>query len=108
MPAVYSIQLHGLPRAFEECCGYSPDEVNAALCAMMHIWRANDNVYDITTEFIRSEMELDSVYAEMFIVKVAGPLEMIGREVRDFALSGRLSRWMVRDNCILLELDDVD
>ena len=108
MPAVYSMQLHGLPQDFESFCGYSPDETNTILSALMQIWRSNDFIYDVTAEFIRSELELDSVTAEMLIVKVGATLETLGNEVREFAKSGRLSRWMVRDNCILLELDDVD
>lgn len=108
MPAVYSMQLHGLPETFQEFCGYSYDETHAILSQLVVLWRSNDYIYDVTVEFIRSEMELDSVTAEMLIVQASESLEAIGNEIREFAKSGRLYRWMIRDHCILLELDDVD
>lgn len=84
------------------------DEVTCILTILVGIWRSNDNGYDITCEYIRTEMDLDEIRAQFLINESIHMLAPIADEIRALSLTGRLIRYNVLGNVIILEVDDAD
>jgi hypothetical protein len=70
--------------------------------------RTNEETYleDIISEFIRTEMDLDPLQAQIFILEALPTLLDIGTQFRRLALTGHLLRYDVFGYTILLEVDD--
>ena len=106
MPVLQTISLAHLFKAFKDHCGYTQDEVVTIITNLLPYWVYNDFIYDITAEFIRSEMDLDTLTAETFLLEVGRPLAEIGEMIRQMHLNSSLIRWSVRDYVIVLEMND--
>jgi hypothetical protein len=102
---IQSVSLGLIPDYFHQC-GFTDAETKTILSMMMQLWRCNDHNYDLTCEFIRTEIDLDELTAQTFIVLCINELYEIAEQVRAIALTGKLQRWTVCDYVILLELDE--
>lgn len=100
-----SVSLGLIPDYFHQA-GFTAAETKTILSMMMQLWRCNDHNYDLTCEFIRTEIDLDEMTAQLFIVLCINELYAIAEHVRALALTGKLQRWIVCDHVILLELDE--
>lgn len=86
--------------------GYSEAERIGILSMMVSIWRCNDENYELTDEFIKTEMDLDEVTASLFSTATLFYLNDLASQIRELALSGKLVRWLVTEHVIILELDN--
>lgn len=102
---IQSVSLGQIPDYFHQC-GFTTAETNTILSMMVQLWRLNDLHYDLTCEFIRTEIDLDEMTAQLFIVLCISELVTIATLIREAALTGRLQRWYINEYVILLEFDD--
>jgi len=107
MSRARSIPLGVLPTIFKKF-GYLDGEVTTLLTILLMMCRTNEETYleDIISEFIRTEMDLDPLQAQIFILEALPTLLDIGTQFRRLALTGHLLRYDVFGYTILLEVDD--
>lgn len=95
-----------LVRAHFQTAGFTDEMIATVLATLILIWRANDLVEDITRETIFTELDLDELMAQMLWSAVGRELTNVAQQIRNFAVQGRLIRWVVHPFAILLELED--
>jgi hypothetical protein len=107
MSRARSIPLGVLPTIFKKF-GYLDGEVTTLMTILLMMCRTNEETYleDIISEFIRTEMDLDPLQAQIFILEALPTLLDIGTQFRRLALTGHLLRYDVFGYTILLEVDD--
>lgn len=102
---IKSISLGNLPNIFM-LYGFFNDEVNCIFQILISLWKCNDNNYDLTCEYIRTEMDLDELRAQLLINDTAFHLNVVATQIRNVALTGKLIRYNVIGSVILLEVND--
>lgn len=88
--------------------GFFNDEVNCILAILINLWKYNDDNYDITCEYIRTEMDLDEVRAQLLINESIHLLLDPANQIRLLYRTGKLIRYNVIGSVIILEVEDAD
>lgn len=96
--------LGALRHAFESA-GFDEHAFITVITGLIMVWRSNDLVEDLTREVIFSELDLDELSAQLFWNNVGSELTTVATLIRNFALQGKLIRWVVYPHTLLLELD---
>lgn len=103
-PEVVTHPISGLYQAFNKA-GFDEHAFVTVLTGLIMVWRSNDLVEDLTREVIFSELDLDELSAQLFWNSVGSELTTVATLVRNFALQGKLIRWVVYPHTLLLELE---
>lgn len=107
MSKTFGLALGCIPIAFGNC-GFHTNEITNLVTLLMGVCRFNEEPYipGVIAEFIRTEMDLDPLHAQILILDALGELVEIGMQFRRVAATGFLQRYVVHPHIILLEVDD--
>lgn len=107
MSFTQSIPLGEIPDRFEQV-GLTNECMVDTLNLLIHQWAAVDHCihYEMTCNFINSEMDLTEDEAGMFLVYTVDELIRVGSEIRQATLTGRLLAFLVSKYVILLTFAD--
>jgi hypothetical protein len=107
MSKILSIPLGVLPMVFKKI-GFTPGEMTTLIGMLLMLCRHNEHRHleELLSEFIRTEMDLDPLHAQIFILESLPCLLDIGKSFREVCLTGSLIRYNVIGYSILLEVDN--
>jgi hypothetical protein len=107
MSKILGIPLGCIPIAFGER-GFHPAEITNLITLLMGVCRYNEVEYipSVIAEYIRTEMDLDPLHAQILILDALPMLLDVGTQFRRMAATGCLQRYVVHSHIILLEVDD--
>ena len=105
MHTTKSIPLGKIPSCFEQC-DFTEDETVSIMSSLVQLWRFNDHPYDMTCEYINTELDLEDTMAGMLIVYSIDALMEVAAQIRALALSGKFRRYSVFLYTIIVELDN--
>jgi len=107
MSKTYGLALGCIPIAFGSR-GFHPNETCNLVTLIMGVCRYNEEPYipGMIAEFIRTEMDLDPLHAQILILDALETLVDVGMQFRRVAATGYLQRYVVHPHTILLEVDD--
>lgn len=86
--------------------GFTTQNVLTYLDILIPLWRANDNLYSVTANFIRDGVMMEPLQAQLLIAETIYYWYPIAQQIRNEAVNGRLIRWVVMTHVILLELEE--
>lgn len=107
MSKTFGLALGCIPIAFGSR-GFHSNETTNLITLLMGVCRYNEEQYipGVISEFIRTEMDLDPLHAQILILDALPALVDVGMQFRRVAATGCLQRYVVHPHIILLEVDD--
>lgn len=100
-----TLPMGTLPALFDKC-GFNIQETTFIISTMIGYWVYNDHNYDVTAEFIRSELELNDLSAQVLINEAMPQLMEMAQQIRQLQLAGVLYRWNVLAFAVVVEIED--
>jgi len=100
-----TLPMGTLPVIFEKC-GFNIQETTFVISSMIGYWAHNDHNYDVTAEFIRSELDLNDLSAQVLINEAMPQLMEMATQIRQLQLAGSLYRWNVLAYAVVVEIED--
>lgn len=86
--------------------GFNYYDVVPFMDILVSLWRSNEDLYGVTTTFIKEGIGLEPLEAQLMIMDGVQHWYSVAEQIRREALAGTLIRWTVMPHVILLELED--
>lgn len=107
MSKTFGLALGCIPTAFGSR-GFHTNETTNLITLIMGVCKYSEPPYipGVIAEFIRTEMDLDPLHAQILILDALGELVEVAMQFRRVSATGFLQRYVVHPHIILLEVDD--
>lgn len=102
--ALVTVPLGSIQAKFDQA-GFSTHAFVTILTGLIMIWRSNDFISHITHEVVFTELDLDTLSAQMLWNNVGTELVEVGNTVRNYAQTNKLVRWTTLPHTLLLEIE---